>query len=303
MRMEFTKMHGCGNDYVYVNCLDKELLNPNAISEYVSHRRFGVGADGLICIHNSKVADFRMRMFNADGSEGKMCGNGIRCVAKYVYDKGLTTKTEITVETLGGIKTIEMILAKDGKVAEAIVDMGTPELRTSHIPMISDHGVFVDQSLNVYYDYSYKLNGTCLSMGNPHFVIFVDEVKKFDIDNFDIKALGSTIEHHRVFPERTNVEFVTIVDENTVRFRVWERGSGETWACGTGACAVAYSSIILKHAGKKGSFMNVIAKGGTLQVKVSPENNHIFLKGPATLVFEGIMDIPEEILSKSYDNV
>ncbi|MHC1714686.1 MAG: diaminopimelate epimerase [Acidaminococcaceae bacterium] len=287
--MEFSKMHGCGNDYVYVNCMEKELPNPNAISEYVSHRQFGIGSDGLICIMPSQVADFRMRMFNADASEGKMCGNGTRCIAKYVYDNGLTDKTTITLETLGGIKTIDMTVV-DGKVTEAVVDMGEPIFRTKEIPMISDHYVFMDQGLIIDDDTVY--NGTAVSMGNPHFVIFVD-----DVDAVKLEEIGPRIENHPLFPERTNVEFVQVIDENTVKFRVWERGSGETWACGTGACAVTVTCIFLSKAGKKDQELNVLVKGGKLKVTYRSDN-HVFLKGPATHVFDGVIEIPEEILNK-----
>ena len=289
MKMEFSKMHGCGNDYVYVNCMENELPNPNAISEYVSHRRFGIGSDGLICIMPSQVADFRMRMFNADASEGKMCGNGTRCVAKYVYDKGLTDKTTITLETLGGIKTIDMTVV-DGKVSEAVVDMGEPIFRTKEIPMISDHYVFMDQGLVIEEDLVY--NGTAVSMGNPHFVIFVD-----DVDAVKLEEIGPRIENHPLFPERTNVEFVQVLDDNTVKFRVWERGSGETWACGTGACAVTVTCIFLSKAGKKDQELNVLVKGGKLKVTYRSDN-HVLLKGPATHVFDGVIEIPEEILTK-----
>ena len=289
MKMEFSKMHGCGNDYVYVNCMEKELPNPNAISEYVSHRQFGIGSDGLICIMPSQVADFRMRMFNADASEGKMCGNGTRCIAKYVYDNGLTDKTTITLETLGGIKTIDMTVV-DGKVTEAVVDMGEPIFMTKEIPMISDHYVFMDQGLIIDDDTVY--NGTAISMGNPHFVIFVD-----DVDAVKLEEIGPRIENHPLFPERTNVEFVQVIDENTVKFRVWERGSGETWACGTGACAVTVTCIFLSKAGKKDQELNVLVKGGKLKVTYRSDN-HVFLKGPATHVFDGVIEIPEEILNK-----
>ena len=289
MKMEFSKMHGCGNDYVYVNCMEKELPNPNAISEYVSHRQFGIGSDGLICIMPSQVADFRMRMFNADASEGKMCGNGTRCIAKYVYDNGLTDKTTITLETLGGIKTIDMTVV-DGKVTEAVVDMGEPIFRTKEIPMISDHYVFMDQGLIIDDDTVY--NGTAISMGNPHFVIFVD-----DVDAVKLEEIGPRIENHPLFPERTNVEFVQVIDENTVKFRVWERGSGETWACGTGACAVTVTCIFLSKAGKKDQELNVLVKGGKLKVTYRTDN-HVFLKGPATHVFDGVIEISEEILTK-----
>ena len=289
MKMEFSKMHGCGNDYVYVNCMENELPNPNAISEYVSHRRFGIGSDGLICIMPSQVADFRMRMFNADASEGKMCGNGTRCVAKYVYDNGLTDKTTITLETLGGVKTIDMSVV-DGKVSEAVVDMGEPIFRTKEIPMISDHYVFMDQGLVIEEDLVY--NGTAVSMGNPHFVIFVD-----DVDAVKLEEIGPRIENHPLFPERTNVEFVQVLDDNTVKFRVWERGSGETWACGTGACAVTVTCIFLSKAGKKDQELNVLVKGGKLKVTYRSDN-HVLLKGPATHVFDGVIEISEEILTK-----
>ena len=289
MKMEFSKMHGCGNDYVYVNCMEKEVPNPGAVSEYVSHRRFGIGSDGLILIMPSVKADFRMRMFNADASEGKMCGNGIRCVAKYVYDKGLTDKTTFTIETLSGIKTIDVTL-KDGKVAEASVDMGKPVLKCTDIPMISDHFVFVDQGLVIAEDVVY--NGTAVSMGNPHFVTFVD-----DVDSLDLEKLGPLFEHHKLFPEGVNTEFVQVIDKNTVKFRVWERGSGETWACGTGACAVAVACVTLNNAGKRDEELKVIAKGGELKVTYRKDDSGI-LKGSATLVCDGVIDIPDEIVSK-----
>ena len=281
MKMEFSKMHGCGNDYVYVNCMEKEVPNPGAVSEYVSHRRFGIGSDGLILIMPSDKADFRMR--------GKMCGNGIRCVAKYVYDKGLTDKTTFTIETLSGIKTIDVTL-KDGKVAEASVDMGKPVLKCTDIPMISDHFVFVDQGLVIAEDVVY--NGTAVSMGNPHFVTFVD-----DVDSLDLEKLGPLFEHHKLFPEGVNTEFVQVIDKNTVKFRVWERGSGETWACGTGACAVAVACVTLNNAGKRDEELKVIAKGGELKVTYRKDDS-VILKGPATLVFDGVIDIPDEIVSK-----
>ena len=289
MKMEFSKMHGCGNDYVYVNCMEKEVPNPGAVSEYVSHRRFGIGSDGLILIMPSDKADFRMRMFNADASEGKMCGNGIRCVAKYVYDKGLTDKTTFTIETLSGNKTIGVPL-KDGKVAEAAGEMRKPVLKCTDIPMISDHFVFVDQGLVIAEDVVY--NGTAVSMGNPHFVTFVD-----DVDSLDLEKLGPLFEHHKLFPEGVNNEFVQVIDKNTVKFRVWERGSGETWACGTGACAVAVACVTLNNAGKRDEELKVIAKGGELKVTYRKDDS-VILKGPATLVFDGVIDIPDEIVSK-----
>ena len=289
MKMEFSKMHGCGNDYVYVNCMEKEVPNPGAVSEYVSHRRFGIGSDGLILIMPSDKADFRMRMFNADASEGKLCGNCIRCVAKYVYDKGLTDKTTFTVETLSGIKTINVTL-KDGKVEEASVEMGKPVFKCTDIPMISDHFVFVDQGLVIAEDIVY--NGTAVFTGTPHFVTFVD-----DVDSLDLEKLGPLFEHHKLFPEGVNTEFVQVIDKNTVKFRVWERGSGETWACGTGACAVAVTCVTLNNAGKRDEELKVIAKGGELKVTYRKDDS-VILKGPATLVFDGVIDIPDEIVSK-----
>ena len=279
MKMEFSKMHGCGNDYVYVNCMEKEVPNPGAVSEYVSHRRFGIGSDGLILIMPSDKADFRMRMFNADASEGKMCGNGIRCVAKYVYDKGLTDKTNFTIETLSGIKTIDVTL-KDGKVAEASVDMGKPVLKCTDIPMISDHFVFVDQGLVIAEDVVY--NGTAVSMGNPHFVTFVD-----DVDSLDLEKLGPLFEHHKLFPEGVNTEFVQVIDKNTVKFRVWERGSGETWACGTGACAAVVAAVA-NGLCEKGRDITVRVQGGDLVVHYTDEA--VTLTGDAKLVYTGVVE-------------
>ena len=290
--MRFTKMQAAGNDYVYMDTLKAPISSPEALARRISDRHFGVGSDGLILIcppSDPGEADFRMRMFNADGSEAEMCGNGIRCVAKYVYDKGLTDKTTFTIETLSGIKTIDVTL-KDGKVAEASVDMGKPVLKCTDIPMISDHFVFVDQGLVIAEDVVY--NGTAVSMGNPHFVTFVD-----DVDSLDLEKLGPLFEHHKLFPEGVNTEFVQVIDKNTVKFRVWERGSGETWACGTGACAVAVACVTLNNAGKRDEELKVIAKGGELKVTYRKDDS-VILKGPATLVFDGVIDIPDEIVSK-----
>ena len=292
MKLSFTKMQGCANDYIYLDCrtsgVPREIA---ALSERLSRRHFSIGADGIICICAPVTAgaDAMMRIFNADGSEGKMCGNGIRCVAKYVYDKGLTDKTTFTIETLSGIKTIDVTL-KDGKVAEASVDMGKPVLKCTDIPMISDHFVFVDQGLVIAEDVVY--NGTAVSMGNPHFVTFVD-----DVDSLDLEKLGPLFEHHKLFPEGVNTEFVQVIDKNTVKFRVWERGSGETWACGTGACAVAVACVTLNNAGKRDEELKVIAKGGELKVTYRKDDS-VILKGPATLVFDGVIDILDEIVSK-----
>ncbi len=293
MILHFSKMHGCGNDYVYVNCLDKELPNPGAIAKYVSPRCTAVGSDGLILIGHSAKADFSMRIFNADASEGKMCGNGIRCVAKYVYDHGLTDKKQMMIETLSGIKTV-LVTVVDGKVTEASVAMGSPVFRCTEIPMISDHYIFVDQGLVLKETYEEKVvyNGTAISMGNPHYVTFVD-----DVDSLNLPELGPQFEHHKLFPEGVNTEFVQVVDANTVRFRVWERGSGETMACGTGACAVAVASIMLSKAGKKGEPLNVITKGGTLKITYG-EDDEVTMQGPATHVFDGTMEIPDAVLEQ-----
>ena len=300
MRFKFSKMHGCGNDYVYVDCTQQEMSNPEAVARYVSRYHYGIGSDGLILICPSKIADFKMRMFNADGSEGKMCGNGIRCVAKYVYDYHLTDKNPVSIETLGGVKIIDLTI-KNGKVTEAKVDMGEPETRPRMIPMITDHYIFVDQSLvlrettivgtdNKTYKEKFFFNGTAVSMGNPHFVVFVP-----DVDALDLEDLGPQFEHHKLFSEGVNTEFVQIIDENTVKFRVWERGSGETLACGTGACAVTYACMKLKKAGSMDQPLNVQARGGLLKVTYESSSNHIFLQGPAVEVFTGEIEIPEEV--------
>lgn len=301
MKFKFTKMHGCGNDYVYVNCTEWEMSNPAVVARYVSKYHFGIGSDGLILICPSETADFKMRMFNADGSEGRMCGNGIRCVAKYVYDHKLTEKNPVMIETLAGIKKVDLTIEND-KVVEARVDMGEPEIRPRKIPMITDHYIFVDQSLVLKettivgtdkktYKEKIYYNGTAVSMGNPHFVVFVK-----DVDALDLSVLGPQFEHHKLFPEGVNTEFVQIIDENTVKFRVWERGSGETLACGTGACAVNYACMRLHKAGAMDKPLNVQARGGLLKVTYETESNHIFLQGPATEVFHGEIEIPEEEL-------
>ncbi len=233
--MKFTKMHGLGNDYVYVNCFEEKIDNPPAVARFVSDRHFGIGSDGLIMINPSKTADFEMEMYNADGSRGEMCGNGIRCVAKYVYDYGLTDKTQISVETLGGIKYLDLTV-EDGKVSLVKVDMGKPELEANLIPIISEREQVIDEPIEVD-GKEYHMTG--VSMGNPHAVIYVDDVK-----GLDLEKIGPKFENHERFPKRINTEFVHCIDRQTVEMRVWERGSGETLACGTGACAVAVSSIL-----------------------------------------------------------
>ena len=279
--MKFTKMQGLGNDYVYVNCFEEKIENPPAVARYVSDRHFGIGSDGLIMINPSEVADFEMEMYNADGSRGEMCGNGIRCVAKYVYDYGLTDKTQISVETLGGIKYLDLTV-EDGKVVLVKVDMGKPELKSDLIPIISENEKVIDEPIEVD-GQVYHMTG--VSMGNPHTVIYVDDVK-----NLDLEKIGPKFENHERFPKRINTEFVHCIDRNTVEMRVWERGSGETLACGTGACAVAVASILNNLTDTQ---VTVKLLGGDLQIEWDREKDRVFMTGPATVVFDGVIDITE----------
>ena len=279
--MKFTKMHGLGNDYVYVNCFEEKIDNPPAVARFVSDRHFGIGSDGLIMINPSKTADFEMEMYNADGSRGEMCGNGIRCVAKYVYDYGLTDKTQISVETLGGIKYLDLTV-EDGKVSLVKVDMGKPKLEADLIPIISEREQVIDEPIEVD-GKEYHMTG--VSMGNPHAVIYVDDVK-----GLDLEKIGSKFENHERFPKRINTEFVHCIDRQTVEMRVWERGSGETLACGTGACAVAVSSILNNLTDTQ---VTVKLLGGDLQIEWDREKNHVFMTGPAKVVFDGVIDITE----------
>ena len=279
--MKFTKMHGLGNDYVYVNCFEEKIEHTPAVARFVSERHFGIGSDGLIMINPSKTADFEMEMYNADGSRGEMCGNGIRCVAKYVYDYGLTDKTQISVETLGGIKYLD-ITVEDGKVSLVKVDMGKPELEADLIPIISEREQVIDEPIEVD-GKEYHMTG--VSMGNPHAVIYVDDVK-----GLDLEKIGPKFENHERFPKRINTEFVHCIDRQTVEMRVWERGSGETLACGTGACAVAVSSILNNLTDTQ---VTVKLLGGDLQIEWDREKDRVFMTGPATVVFDGVIDITE----------
>ena len=274
--MKFTKMHGIGNDYIYVNCLEGIDFDPVQASVTLSDRHFGVGSDGMILICPSEKADFRMRMFNADGSEGKMCGNGIRCFAKYVYCKGLTGKTVITVETLAGIKTA-WLTVENGDVTAIRVDMGRPVLEPALIPVLFEGERMINAPMEVC---GKQWNVTAVSMGNPHCVTYVD-----DVDALDLEKIGPSFERHPLFPERVNTEFVQPVDASTVKMRVWERGSGETWACGTGACAVAVASV-LNGVVNSGS-VTVKLRGGDLQIEWNREENTVYMTGPATFVYEG----------------
>lgn len=277
--MEFTKMEGCGNDYVYVNGFTNNIENPNKLSEFVSNRNFGIGSDGLIMVNPSDKADFRMNMYNADGSEGKMCGNGIRCVAKYVYDNKMTDKTTITVETLSGIKTL-VLNVEDDKVKTVRVDMGTPILEAKEVPVISDKKQVIDEPI-IIDNKEYKI--TCVSMGNPHAITFID-----DTDSLDIESIGPKFEKNQIFPDRINTEFIQIVDRNTIKMRVWERGSGETLACGTGACASVVACVLNNLTENK---VTVKLLGGDLFIEYNREENTVYMTGPARVSFVGNIDI------------
>lgn len=274
--MKFTKMHGIGNCYIYVNCFEEKIDNPAALSEFVSDIHFGIGADGLVMICPSDIADFKMRMFNADGSEGKMCGNASRCVGKYVYDNKMTDKTEITLETLSGIKILTLDV-KDGRVEYVTVDMGKAVLAPRDIPIDADGDSFVSVPVEV--DGStYKITG--VSMGNPHAVIYVD-----DTEVLELEKIGPKFENHPIFPERVNTEFIKVIDKNTLEMRVWERGSGETWACGTGACAAVVSSVLNGYC-RRDSEITVHLRGGDLKITYLPDGR-VIMKGPATFVCDG----------------
>lgn len=281
--MKFTKMHGIGNDYVYVNCFEESVKNPAEVSKFVSDRHFGIGSDGLILISPSAIADFRMNIYNADGSQAEMCGNGIRCVAKYVYDYGLTDKTEISVETLAGIKYLRLQV-ENGKVASVEVNMDAPILEPKEIPVAVEESPVV----NVPVEVKGKIyHMTCVSMGNPHAIIFMNNVK-----DLDIAAIGPYFENHTVFPKRTNTEFVEVLDRNTVNMRVWERGSDETLACGTGACATTVACILND---KTENEVTVHLLGGDLKIRWDREANQVYMTGPATVVFDGEITLPDGI--------
>ena len=277
--MKFTKMQGCGNDYVYVNCFKETIENPVETAIKVSNRNFGVGSDGLIMINPSKVADFEMEMYNADGSRGKMCGNGIRCVGKYVYDYGLTDQTSISVETLGGIKYLDLTV-ENGKVKSVKVDMGSPELNPTQIPIVAEGDSVIDAPIIVD-GAEYRMTG--VSMGNPHTVVYID-----DVQGLEIEKIGPKFEKHERFPDRINTEFARVIDRKTVEMRVWERGSGETLACGTGACAVAVASILN---GLTDDIVTVKLLGGDLLIEWDREKNKVYMTGPAEVSFEGEIEI------------
>ena len=277
--MKFTKMHGIGNDYVYVNCFKETVEHPSEVAIKVSDRHFGIGSDGLILIKPSEVADGKMEMYNADGSQGAMCGNGIRCVAKYMYDYGITDKTSISVETKSGIKYLDLTI-KDGKVDTVKVNMGTPILKAVDIPVHSEKEQVIDEPVMVD-GKEWKI--TCVSMGNPHAITYIDDVK-----NLEIEKIGPKFENHEIFPDRVNTEFVHVIDRNTVEMRVWERGSGETLACGTGSCAVAVSSILN---GLTEEEVTVKLLGGDLKIFWDRTENKVYMTGSATTVFDGEIDL------------
>ncbi|MDO5344391.1 MAG: diaminopimelate epimerase [Lachnospiraceae bacterium] len=273
--MKFTKMQGIGNDYVYVNCFQEKVENPGQVAKRISDRHFGIGSDGLILIKPSDVADFEMEMYNSDGSLGAMCGNGIRCVAKYVYDYGLTNQTSISVNTKSGIKYLDLTV-ENGKVSLVKVDMGAPILEAERIPAVWETEQILNAPITVA-DTPYRM--TCVSMGNPHCVVPVE-----DVDGLKIEAVGPLFEHHKIFPDRVNTEFVRVLDRNTVQMRVWERGAGETWACGTGACATAVACILN---GWTEDEVLVKLRGGDLKIFWERQKNRVYMTGPAEVVFEG----------------
>lgn len=279
--MKFTKMQGIGNDYVYINCFEETVKDPSAVARFVSDRHFGIGSDGLILIRPSQTADCEMDMYNLDGSQGAMCGNGIRCVAKYVFDHGIVNKTSISIATKSGIKYVDLTV-KDGKASLIRVNMGSPILQATQIPVVADTEQVIDAPIKVDgQEYHY----TAVSMGNPHAIVYVE-----DTDSLDLAKIGPSFENHVNFPDRINTEFVQVLDEHTVKMRVWERGSGETLACGTGACAVAVASILNGHVSPD-TPVTVKLLGGDLQIFWNRSENLVYMTGPAVTVFDGQIDL------------
>lgn len=287
MKLPFTKMHGCGNDYVYVDCFENTVENPEELAIRLSHRRFSIGGDGLILVCPSEKADAKMRMFNNDGSEGRMCGNGIRCVAKLVHDRGISKNNPLRIETLSGIKTIELTVDPESdRVSSAIVDMGAPIFAPGRIPTVlpaTEKGRVVGARLTVGgRDYAV----TALSMGNPHCVVFVEP--DFDLWGFEIEKLGPLFEKHPAFPERVNTEFVKVVGDDRLEMRVWERGSGETWACGTGTCASVVAACLNGYT-EQGQPVRVKLRGGELTIRYTDRT--VLMEGPAVTAFEGTVEV------------
>ncbi len=273
--MKFTKMQGLGNDYIYVDCTQKSIDNPSEVAKKVSDRHFGIGSDGLVLILPSEIADFRMRMFNSDGSESEMCGNAIRCVGKYVFDNGLTDKQFLKIETLAGIKVLDLTI-ETGKVVLVRVDMGEPILIPRDIPVDSDKDSFISQPVQID---NRVYNVTAVSMGNPHAISYIE-----DVANFPLHEVGPKMETNKLFPRKVNSEFVEIIDRTTLKMRVWERGAGETLACGTGACAVLVSSV-LNGVSDRAATIKLL--GGDLHIEWSEADNHVYMTGPAVKVFDG----------------
>ena len=278
--MKFTKMHGIGNDYIYVNCFEEKVDNPEKVSIYVSDRRKGIGSDGLVLIMPSDKADFRMRIFNADGSEAMMCGNATRCIGKYVYDKGLTDKTEITLETNSGIKYLTLF-PENGKVEFVEADMGKAILTPKDIPVYSDKERFISEPVEVD-GKEYKI--TCVSMGNPHAIVYMDDIK-----DLELEKIGPSFENHKLFPDRINTEFIEVIDSHTLNMRVWERGSGETFACGTGACASVVASVLNGYCNHDEE-VTVHLRGGDLKITWNSDGT-VIMKGPAALICDGDVDV------------
>ena len=273
--MKFTKMHGCGNDYVYVNGFTEKVADKPKAVVALSDRHFGIGSDGVIFINPSQQADFEMEMYNADGTRAEMCGNGIRCVGKYVYDHGMTDKTSITVESFGKVKYLDLTV-ENGKVIKVKVNMGKPELTAKDVPVVSVHEQVIDEEITVK-EKSYRM--TCVSMGNPHAVVFMD-----DVEHLAIEEIGPYFENHERFPNRTNTEFVQVIDDSHVKMRVWERGTGETLACGTGCCATAVACVLNRLTG---AHVTVQVLGGEIEIYWDQKENLVYMTGPAVTVFEG----------------
>jgi diaminopimelate epimerase len=273
--MKFTKMHGCGNDYVYVNGFTEKVADKPKAVVALSDRHFGIGSDGVIFINPSQQADFEMEMYNADGTRAEMCGNGIRCVGKYVYDHGMTDKTSITVESFGKVKYLDLTV-ENGKVIKVKVNMGKPELTAKDVPVVSVHEQVIDEEIIVK-EKSYRM--TCVSMGNPHAVVFMD-----DVEHLAIEEIGPYFENHERFPNRTNTEFVQVIDDSHVKMRVWERGTGETLACGTGCCATAVACVLNRLTG---AHVTVQVLGGEIEIYWDQKENLVYMTGPAVTVFEG----------------
>lgn len=281
--LTFSKMHGIGNDYIYINCFQETVTDPEKLSIFMSNVRFGVGSDGLVLILPSEVADFRMRIFNADGSEAMMCGNATRCVGKYVYEHGMTDKTEVSLETNSGIKYLTLYVNEATNKVDAVkVDMGKAILKPADIPVADDGDRFIAKP--VFVDgVSYDM--TCVSMGNPHAVVFLPE-----IDSLDLEKIGPSFEHHPLFPNRVNTEFIRVIDDHTLQMRVWERGSGETFACGTGACAAAVASVLNGYCKREQEIL-IHLRGGDLRI-IYHNDESVTMIGPATFIFEGKMEYP-----------